>query len=170
MIEWLLIAVLLLITFYLFWKYAQLKGEIGQKSKNMFDEWKSSELETRSTEKAEHMFRQWKNEEEKIIRKDAISKSASVIKGKVTEHLVPYFPNFPYNPKDARFLGTPVDLIMFDGLSEESIENIIFIEVKTGNTANLSKRERAVRACIEKGKVSYKVIHIKPNNEDYANK
>jgi predicted Holliday junction resolvase-like endonuclease len=35
--------------------------------------------------------------------------------GKVTEHFIPDLPDFAYNPKDARFLGSPVDFIVFDG-------------------------------------------------------
>ena len=26
----------------------------------------------------------------------------------MTEHLVPFFPGFKYNPKDVRFVGTPI--------------------------------------------------------------
>lgn len=171
MIEWLAVAILLLATLYFFWKYSSLKSEIEQKSKALFDEWvnketeinerwKSNELEKRAREIANSQFILWKSHEEKNIRNDAIKKSEAVIRGKVTEHLVPYFPNFAYNPKDARFLGTPIDLIIFDGLSDESVENIIFVEVKTGNKVNLTKRERSVRDCIQQGKVSYKTIHI----------
>lgn len=81
--------------------------------------------------------------------------------GKVTECLIPYFPDFPYNPKDARFLGTPpVDLIVFDGLSDaDEVEKVVFVEIKTGKAANLSKRERAVRECIKAGRVQYSTIH-----------
>ena len=120
----------------------------------------------RTCEKAESIFIQWKDKEEKNIRKDAITKSEAVIKGKITEHLIPYFPDFPYNPKDARFLGTPVDLIVFEGLSEENVENIAFIEVKTGTTPNLSKRERAVRDCINQRKVTYEIIHLPFTNNN----
>jgi predicted Holliday junction resolvase-like endonuclease len=59
---------------------------------------------------------QWQNGVETTIRADAIRKSQSVIIGKVTEHVVPYLPEFTYNPKDARFIGSPIDLIVFDGL------------------------------------------------------
>lgn len=62
-------------------------------------------------------LRGWVRREEKRIREDAIRKSEAVIRGKVTEHLMPYFPEFKYNPKDVRFIGTPIDLIVFDGLT-----------------------------------------------------
>jgi len=82
--------------------------------------------------------------------------------GKVTEHLVPFFPDFKYNPKDVRFLGTPVDFVVFDGLSDGGVlKNVTFLEVKTGKSAGLSNRERHVRDCIENRNVCYEVIRIK---------
>jgi predicted Holliday junction resolvase-like endonuclease len=77
----------------------------------------------------------------------------------VTEHLIPFFPGFRYNSKDARFLGTPVDIVVFDGLSEGRLRQIVFIEVKTGNNANLSTRERQIRQCVRNRRVAYKLIH-----------
>ncbi len=53
-----------------------------------------------------------------IIREDAVQRSQAVTARKVHEQLIPYLPAFPYNPKDVRFLGSPVDLVVFDGLAE----------------------------------------------------
>jgi hypothetical protein len=36
-------------------------------------------------------------------------RSMAVTRGKVTEHIVPYLPGFDLDPKDIRFLGTPID-------------------------------------------------------------
>ena len=94
-----------------------------------------------------------------MIREDAVKKSEAVIRGKVTEHLIPFFPDFGYNPKDARFIGAPVDFVVFDGLNEGKVEQIIFVEVKTGKRPNLSARERLVRECIEGRNVAYEIIH-----------
>jgi predicted Holliday junction resolvase-like endonuclease len=79
------------------------------------------------------------------FRDDAIQRSLAVTKGKVTEHIVPYLPGFDLDPKDIRFLGTPIDLIAFKGLdaSVEEVE-IVFIEVKTGGSV-LTPRQRAVK-------------------------
>jgi predicted Holliday junction resolvase-like endonuclease len=46
---------------------------------------------------------------------DAIQRSVAGTKGKVTEHIVPYLPGFDLDPKDVRFLGTPIDLIALAG-------------------------------------------------------
>jgi predicted Holliday junction resolvase-like endonuclease len=113
------------------------------------------------SEKADTLFRTWKLDEEKKIRQDAVKKSEAVTRGKVTERLISYFPDFEYNPKDARFLSTPVDFIVFDGLSEGEMNNVIFVEVKSGKNGALSKREKLVRECIDRGKVSYEIIYNK---------
>ena len=96
----------------------------------------------------------WKQQHEQEIRLDAVQRSSAITRGKVTEHIVPYLPGFDLDPKDIRFLGTPIDLIAFKGLSAsvEEIE-IVFIEVKTGGSV-LSARERAVKKAVEQKRVS----------------
>src|SRR2546425_10945225 len=103
-------------------------------------------------------LRGWVQREESRIRGDAIKKSEAVIRGKVTEHLIPYFPEFKFNPKDVRFIGTPVDLIVFDGLSEGEVKQVLFIEVKTGRDSSTSPREKLVKDCVGKKAVSYEMI------------
>jgi len=96
----------------------------------------------------------WKSRYTDAIRQDAIQRSHAVTVGKVHEQLVPYLPDFHFNPKDARFLGTPVDLVVFDGLDEGQLRRVVFVEVKTGGSA-LSARERQVRETIEARQVEW---------------
>ena len=130
------------------------------------DRWRNTErqaLETQLRQLADADARirveQWKKEHEQEIRLDAIQRSSAVTRGKVTEHIVPYLPGFDLDPKDIRFLGTPIDLIAFKGLnaSVEEVE-IVFIEVKTGRSV-LSARERAVKKAVEDKKVSWRVFN-----------
>lgn len=93
---------------------------------------------------------QWKREYEEKTRQDAIQRSQSVITGKVTEHIVPFLPDFTYNPKDARFIGTPIDLIVFDGLNDGEVRQIVFIEVKTGKS-NLNSKQRQLKRAVQEG-------------------
>src|SRR5437879_4533423 len=67
-----------------------------------------------------------------VIRQDAVQKSQAVTLGKVTEHLVPFLPGFDFDPRDVRFLGSPVDLVVFDGLSNGDVKRLVFVEVKNG--------------------------------------
>ena len=96
----------------------------------------------------------------KRIRADAIKKSTAVVKGKVAEQLVPFGTDFGYNPRDARFLGSPIDFLVFEGLTEGDVTRIVFIEVKTGQSARLSQREKQVQTAIENGEVDYEVLHV----------
>ena len=118
-----------------------------------------AELKQFADDDARLQFERWKQEHEQQIREDAIQRSLAVTKGKVTEHIVPYLPGFDLDPKDIRFLGTPIDLIAFKGLdaSVEEVE-IVFIEVKTGGSV-LTPRERAVKKAVEGKKVSWRVFN-----------
>lgn len=88
------------------------------------------------------------------IRLDAAQRSQAVTAGKVLEQLVPYLPGFGFNPKDARFLGSPIDFVVFDGLSDGALRRVVFVEVKTG-TAELSRRERQVRDAVAARQVAW---------------
>jgi predicted Holliday junction resolvase-like endonuclease len=104
----------------------------------------------------------WKARYTRHIRRDAVLRSQATISGLVHEQLLPFLPEFPFNPKDARFLGTPVDLVVFDGLDAGQIRGIVFLEVKTGG-ATLSARERQVRDAIRAGNVSWLEIRSGPD-------
>lgn len=94
------------------------------------------------------------------LRKDAIKRSKAVIGGQVAEQIAPLLPDFPSPLADARFIGKPVDFIAFPGLEEsDKVNEILLIEVKTGNSA-LSEREKEVRRAVEEGRVKYKEYRI----------
>ncbi|USG99388.1 Holliday junction resolvase [Thermococcus argininiproducens] len=175
-IMWIIIGILMVLVFILWYKYSELKGQIESRARELFEYWKSKELETQKQvledgirKKYEAELQRWKQEEEKRIREDAIKKSKAVIMGQVTEHLIPYFPDFKYNPKDARFIGTPVDFVVFDGLSDGEMKRIVFVEVKTGKSGSLTSREKQVREVVEKREVYWEKIHYKPNTIEINN-
>jgi len=90
-------------------------------------------------------------------RKSAVLQSRAVTRGQMYEQLVPYLPEFEFNPKDAQFLGRPVDFVVFDGLDEGDLRRIVFVEVKTGGS-KLTTRERLVRDAIRGGRVEWRQI------------
>ncbi len=99
----------------------------------------------------------WKAKYTRHIRRDSVDRSRATISGQVHEQLLPYLPDFPFNPKDVRFMGAPVDLIVFDGLSAGKLERIVFVEVKTG-ASTLSARERQIRDMVLARGVSWEEI------------
>lgn len=87
-------------------------------------------------------------------RGDAVKRSRAVLGGQVGERFAPHFPDFPYDPTEVRFLGTPVDYVAFKGSSCGEITEIAFVEVKTGE-ATLTKVERSLRDAVKAGKVTW---------------
>ena len=102
---------------------------------------------------------EWKQREEESIRQDAIKRSQSVIVGKVTEHVVPFLPDFPWNPKDARFIGSPIDFLVFDGLDEGELRDVFFVEVKTASSL-LTNREKQIREAVEGKRIGWREVRI----------
>lgn len=104
-----------------------------------------------------------KLKDNKLIKKeraDAVKRSRAVIGGQFTEQIAPFLPAFPCNAGDARFIGKPVDFIAFPGSAEgKSIEEILLIEVKTGDS-RLSEREKQIKAAVENGNVKYVVYRV----------
>jgi predicted Holliday junction resolvase-like endonuclease len=146
--------------------FQELQMQFNNRVQHMFSTWREREIDMVREqlskaifEQARTAFKSWQTETEANIRADAIKRSSAVVSGKVVEHLVPYFGVFPYNPQDARFLGAPVDIVVFDGLSEGELRQIIFIEVKT-NTSTLSTRERRVRDVIQARNVTWQELRI----------
>jgi predicted Holliday junction resolvase-like endonuclease len=150
-----------IILFVLIIKYLLLKRRIERTAEERFERWRDADKYREVQQEAETQSLAWRQVHEKEIRDDAVKRSEAVIKGKVTEHLVPFFEEFDFDPGDARFLGSPIDLIVFDGLSAGEVERIVFVEVKTGKRPTMSKREKSVAAAVEGRLVEHVVMHVK---------
>ena len=83
-------------------------------------------------------------------------KSRAVLGGKFSEQLAPYLPDFNYDPTEVRFIGSPVDFIVFKGIGTKEPEEIIFVEVKTGKS-ELSENERKIKEIVENKKVRWEM-------------
>jgi len=162
----LLLGVALFVIAILAIAHVRLQLRVNETVDERLSAWKARELQRSLGElrevaqvEAGASLTRWRAEEEAAIRADAIRRSSAVVSGKVSEHLAPYMPDFPYNPKDARFLGTPVDLLVFDGMSDDDLREIVFLEIKTGG-ANLTTRERRVRDAVVAGRVSWREFRV----------
>ena len=94
------------------------------------------------------------NEKLPKIRQDSVKKSREVLTGQFSEQLAPFMPNFPYSPTECKFLGKPIDFIVFKGLDKKEPSEIVFVEVKSGKS-NLSTVERKIRDIVNKKKVKW---------------
>lgn len=147
-------------------RYTDLQRGFAERLQREVEAWRQRELdaarqqlETVIRRESAAALEQWKAEHTEAVRRDAIQRSQAVTVGKVFEQLVPYLPDFRYSPKDARFLGTPVDFVVFDGLGDDRCDRVVFIEVKTG-ASSLSTRERRVRDAIDAGRVIWQELRL----------
>ena len=100
----------------------------------------------------------------------SVNTSRAVLKGKMAEQLAPLLPEFQYLPSDAKFLGDPVDYVVFDGYSDfrdgdgraEDID-VIFIDIKSGG-ARLTKGQQAIAKAIAEGRVRFETVRIDFNS------
>ena len=140
----LLLLALIGITVIVFVAYYRLRLRVNDVVQEKVALWKDRELQGALVQlrraaqvEAGASLERWRVEEEANIRADAIRRSSAVVSGKVSEHLAPYMAGFPYNPKDARFLGTPIDFLVFDGMSDDDVRQVVFLEIKTRGSTSL---------------------------------
>lgn len=91
-------------------------------------------------------------------RKDAVTRSRASLGGKFTEQLVPFFPDFKYDPTEVRFIGSPIDMVVFPGLAQGNPREVVILEIKTGNS-QLTSVQRKIRQLIEDGMVRWDEVH-----------
>ncbi len=109
--------------------------------------------------KFEERVKKYIEQKEEEIRRDAIERSSRILSGKALEKLVPFLKNFKHSPHDLRWLGDPIDLIAFDGISENHPQKITFIEIKSGNS-ELTKKQKKIKQLIKEGKVFWEEVRI----------
>ena len=104
-------------------------------------------------------FERWKAEHSKAISREAIKGSQAAVSGRVFERVAPYLPGFAFNPRDVRFIGDPVDFVVFDGLTEGNLRKVVFVEVKTG-AGDLNGNERRVKSSIVERRVEWQMYRV----------
>jgi predicted Holliday junction resolvase-like endonuclease len=99
-------------------------------------------------------------------RRESVEKSRSSLKGQIAEQMAPLLPGFKYLPADARFLGDPIDYVVFNGYTEvrddraeRSALEIVLLEIKQGKSA-LTGFQKAIAGAIQEGRVRFEVCRI----------
>lgn len=104
--------------------------------------------------------------------KKSLNTSRATIKGRVAEQFAPLLPDFKYLPSDAKFMGDPVDYVIFNGYTEwrdgnlpGSAIEVILMDVKSGN-ARLSKGQLAIADAIAAGRVRFETLRIATDEDE----
>jgi len=135
--------------------------KLRKKHENEIEEWK---------QKHENEIEEWKQSIKKE-REAAVGQSRNVLKGKIGEQVSPLMPEFytKYEPSDARFMGSPIDFVIFKNMSkfdkktkdEENPIEVVLVDIKIGKSAGLSPLQKSIREAIIEKRVSFDVIKPK---------
>jgi predicted Holliday junction resolvase-like endonuclease len=101
---------------------------------------------------------QFEVDKSKIIE-DAIQRSIAIRIGKTLERIAPIIPRLGVRPSEIRGIFDPVDYVAFNGMLENRIDNICFLELKTGKSS-LTKIQRRIRDAVNEGRVEWKEFNI----------
>jgi predicted Holliday junction resolvase-like endonuclease len=121
-------------------------------------------------DRARNDLERWKNECTKEIRKDSVNRSRSTLKGRISEQMAPFLPEFPFSPADARFIGNPIDFVVFDGYTKAKDDgadavSVVLVEMKKGK-GRLTREESLIKKAVEEGRVSWRTIVIRDDDSN----
>lgn len=120
------------------------------------------------------VLRSLKQKHELSIRKEreeAVKRSKNTIRGNISEEFTPLFPSFPYTMSDCKFLGAPIDYIVFENMSSyrdgtDVKINIVFADVKEGSSQT-TKVQKGIQEAIVEGRCRWETWRI--NKEKHLN-
>jgi predicted Holliday junction resolvase-like endonuclease len=83
--------------------------------------------------------------------------------------MAPLLPEFPFASADARFIGNPIDFVVFEGYTQVKDEkgdtiSVVLVEVKKGK-GRLTREETLIKKAVEEGRVSWRTILLKDEDE-----
>ena len=85
---------------------------------------------------------------------DMRKRSQSTLYGQITEQFIPFMETFPWDKRNFKFLGKPIDGIQFEK------DKVILVEFKTANST-LNSEQRNIRDLVQSGKVEFELIKLK---------
>ncbi|MFH1127255.1 MAG: Holliday junction resolvase-like protein [archaeon] len=89
--------------------------------------------------------------EKRLKETESRKQSQSTRYGQIFEQMVPFSKDFPFDPKNFRFIGNPIDGIVFED------DKIVFCEIKLNNST-LSPKQKKIKSLVEDKKVYWKEV------------
>ena len=98
-----------------------------------------------------YLYRKNRDLESIIISLKSGKQSLSTRYGQIFEQLIPFSKDFPFDPKQFRFLGSPIDGVVFEN------DKIVFVEIKLNNSKK-SLKQKNIKELIEQNKVYFSEV------------
>lgn len=119
-----------------------------------------NEIDSYEKNRAESFLKTWQTENEVNIRRQAIASQTREITNEIARETKLLNENFSYNPRDIKFIGKYIDLIVFDGAADEEEVSIYFLEITKANNGSTSEFKNKVWTAINKRKFNWKEINF----------
>lgn len=128
--------------------------ELIQEYKSQLSEVKS-QLSEANTDKHRKVaeFSQLEEKHKKVVGQ---KKSSEVRLGQISENIIPFLEDFPYDSKNIRGLFNPIDLLCFEK------DAIVFVELKSGGS-KLSPKQKNIKELVEENKVRFETWRLDEN-------
>lgn len=105
------------------------------------------------------------DEEVGMAIKEFKKRSGRTRVGTTVEQMVPFVREMPFDPSDMRILsGGPVDYVVFDGLCDGDLRELVFLDVKTGK-AKKNDAQKQVQRCADLGRVRFALFEVTEDGE-----
>ena len=78
-----------------------------------------------------------------------------VRRGFTTEQWLPLTESYPWDPRNFRFLGAPIDGVQFED------DRVVLVEFKSGRS-RLSDKQRRIRELVQRGRVEFREVRVEP--------
>lgn len=109
-------------------------------------------------------FEEWRVRELYGVRRDALDRSRPEIQRRVGTAIATWSQSFPFFQEDSRFVGHPVDYVVFEGYSELRAKRESQITCVTFVRAREDGRDdpdgRLVEECVRLGRVEWRTLSI----------
>jgi len=79
-------------------------------------------------DRAKNDLERWKLECTNEIRKDSVNRSRSTLKGRISEQMALFLPEFPFSLADARFIGNPIGSVRVIEVIEREVKGEKFMK------------------------------------------
>ena len=83
----------------------------------------------------------------------------AVRRGFTTEQWLPLTESYPWDPRNFRFLGAPIDGVQFED------DKVVLVEFKSGRS-RLSEKQLRIRELVQSGRVEFREVRVDPGNSD----
>ena len=98
-------------------------------------------------------------EKEKTIKKEAVQRGRSKVLKTVLDSMDDYFSKMNYDPYDIKPILHPVDFVIYEGMNEKKMNDVVFLSKKTKNPY-INKLHMSINEVVNKELYDFKVARI----------